>query len=277
MLNNPKSTREHNIIQSYSIEALLLITGSILLLSMQFLIVLSELDRSTIIFQILFLFPFITYISSIILLNHYYTNQPRVFFPIIFIFTIIYQIIILMTDVSLSDDVYRFLGEGKAIVNGINPYTTPIAEFPKEILYYKQGNNLEITSPYPPFTLLLFALLCFIGIDIFIYRLFFSICYIGSIIILYKLLSVEDKWKVIIYAWNPLVQLETANGSHYDSVVVLFVILAVLCLKEQKQTLAGISFSLAFLLKYYPIFLVAVYWRLLGKRGIATFLSAFFL
>ncbi|MFX0141740.1 MAG: glycosyltransferase family 87 protein [Candidatus Hodarchaeota archaeon] len=277
MYESSKSTNELRFFQNYSMESLLLIAGSMLLLSLELFIILSKLDRSTIIFELLFFLPFIAYILSIILLKRYYIFQKQLFFPIILGFAIIYQIIILMTEISLSDDVYRFLGEGKAIINGINPYSTPISEYPKEILYFEQGNNLDLTSPYPPFALLLFASLCFISTDIFIYRLFFSICFIVSIIILYKLILVEDKWKVIIYAWNPLLHIETANGSHYDSVVLLFVMLAVFYLKTKRPTLAGISLFLAFLLKYYPIFLVVVYWRLLGKRGLIIFFSGFFL
>jgi hypothetical protein len=182
---------------------------------------------------------------------------------------------ILLTEVSLSDDIFRFITEGKAITHGINPYSTSVNDFPLEIKdqYTSLVNNADKTSPYPPLALLFFALLYSISPTPFIYRLSFSIGFLISIIICYYILTPENRWRLVIYAWNPILHLETANGSHYDAIVVLFVAIAIWGLNSERLFIAGGSFLLAFLFKYYPLFLVILFWKQLGKKGLIVFLG----
>jgi len=195
--------------------------------------------------------------------------------PLILFFAALFQILILFTEISLSDDVYRFYLEGKAIIYGINPYFTSIDKFPPTLFdeYLTKVNNPHVTSPYPPFALIIFSVLYYIFPHPFTYQICFSIGFLASIVVCSKLLPVENKWKLIIYAWNPLLHLETANGAHFDSLVVLFVMLAIWGVYLERFATAGGFFLLAFLLKYYPLFFVVVYWKHLGKRGLSIFLS----
>ncbi|MFX1536413.1 MAG: hypothetical protein ACFFDI_19515 [Promethearchaeota archaeon] len=262
-------------LRKYSVELVLLITGFLLFISLQILIFFTNLDRSTLLFEILFFLPFFVYAVAIFLLKREYTVSTKSILPIVVGFAILFQIIILSTRVSLSDDVIRFFYEGKAIVHGINPYVTPIDDLPNYLKadYLDQLNNSHITSPYPPFALLLFAVLYLIPGDLFIFRLCFSFGFIISIVICYKLIAPKNKWLLIVYAWNPLFHLETANGSHFEAIVVLFVMLAVWCLHSNRLVGAGAFFLVSFLLKYYPIFFVIIYWKQLGKRGLGIFIA----
>jgi hypothetical protein len=182
---------------------------------------------------------------------------------------------ILLTEVTLSDDIYRFFLEGKAISNGIDPYATPISEYPSGLKDKNSelANHPETTSPYPPLALLMFLVFYLLYPNTITFRIFFSLGFLCSIIVGYKLLDIENRWKLIVYAWNPLLHLETANGSHYDAIVVLAVMLAIYAIQRKKPAIAGGAFLIAFLLKYYPIFLVIVYWKHLGKRGMSVFLA----
>ncbi|UCG03854.1 MAG: DUF2029 domain-containing protein [Candidatus Heimdallarchaeota archaeon] len=179
----------------------------------------------------------------------------------------------------MSDDIYRFYYEGKAIINGVNPYVTPIEEFPENLKdqYFDKVNNLHVTSPYPLVATFLFACLYLIYPNPFIYRIFFSFGFLVSILACYKLISPRTKEKLIIYAWNPLLHIETANGSHFEALVVLIVIIALLCLDSKHYAISGFFLILGFLLKYYPILLVFPFWKQLGRRGLAVIFTGVFL
>ncbi|MHA2329560.1 MAG: hypothetical protein ACXACR_13675, partial [Candidatus Hodarchaeales archaeon] len=163
-------------ISKHSFEILLLTTGSILLLSIQFLITFSGLNRSTLLFELVFYVPFAIYVFAIFLTRSQYSEQNSYFLPILIFFAVLFQILILLTDVTLSDDLYRFFIEGKAVVNGVNPYVIPVEDFPLNLQdeVFNKVNNAYSSSPYPPLALILFAILYYFGRSPFFFRLFFS-------------------------------------------------------------------------------------------------------
>lgn len=278
MLKRPQNHQfeiEANISRRNPTEPILLILGISLSLSMVLLIFITGIKRSKLSFELLFFLPFLVYFASIFLLRRYYSPESRFFLPLILIFAVLLQGMLLLTDVTLSDDIYRFFTEGKAISKGIDPYTTPISEYPSELKdrNAELANHQETTSPYPPVALLMFLIFYLLYPSTMTFRIFFSLGFLSSIIVCYKLLERKSRWKLIIYAWNPLLHLETANGSHFEAIVVLAVMLAIYAIQREKPAIAGTAFLIAFLLKYYPIFLVVVYWKHLGKRGMSVFLA----
>ncbi|MFX0182229.1 MAG: glycosyltransferase 87 family protein [Candidatus Hodarchaeota archaeon] len=265
----------------FSVEVSLLFSGILLFVLFESLIYLTKLDRSNPFFILGFFFPFTAFLLITFLIRHIYdiNTNSNFFLLIIFIFATIFQIVILLTEVTLSDDIYRFFEEGKAITHGINPYITPIEDFPSypKDPYIDQVNNANVTSPYPPLALLLFAFLYLIYPNPIIYRLFFSVGFLISILFFNRIISHKNKWKLIIYAWNPLLHLETANGSHFEAIVVLLVLMSLLSLKSKQHEISGFFLILGFLLKYYPIFLVFPFWKQLGRRGLTVIFTGVFL
>ncbi|MFX1508068.1 MAG: hypothetical protein ACFFDC_18440, partial [Promethearchaeota archaeon] len=183
----------------------------------------TKLNRSTLMVELLFFLPFSVYLFSIFWSRHESSGFSRNKLLIIIVFALIFQVVILFTNVSLSDDIYRFYYEGKGLVNGINPYVTPLQEYPDNLKdhHFEGVNNPHVTSPYPPLAILIFAILYLISPNPIIYRICFSFSFLISILGCYKIINPEAKWKLIIYAWNPLLHIETANGSHFDAIVVL--------------------------------------------------------
>ncbi len=269
-LNNPSMNKFKSFI---TYESFLFLFGLLFVFNYLVLVMIVNIDRSTFNFElysfIIFLFFFIT-----VFIVHKYYSSIRIssFLPFVLIisFSIIFQIIIILSELSLSDDLFRFYFEGKAIINGINPYITAVQDLPQNLhdQYYQYVNNAEIPSPYPPLALIMFAFLYLIVQNPIIYRLTFSFFFLLSILIGYFILGNESKWKLIVYAWNPLLHLETANGVHFDGLVVLVVMVFLVLLKNQKKALAGTMILIGFLLKFYPIILIPIYWRKLGKRGL---------
>jgi len=270
LINSPSISKFKSKI---TYESFLFMSGILLMFNYLVLVMIVNIDRSTFYFELYSFIIFLFFLITVFIVHKYYSSiriSSFVPFVLIISFSIIYQIIIILSELSLSDDLFRFYFEGKAIVNGINPYITAVQDLPKNLhdQYYQYVNNAEIPSPYPPLALIMFAFLYIIVQNPIIYRLTFSFFFLLSIFIGYFILGNESKWKLIIYAWNPLLHLETANGVHFDGLVVLVVMLFLVLLKNQKNALAGTMILIGFLLKFYPIILILIYWRKLGKRGL---------
>jgi len=251
-----------------------IIIGILFLFSILLFINLSHLDRSSHKLQLLFFVPFGFYLLGIYFLKSVKTGK-RNFISLITLIALIIQLALLLTDISLSDDIYRFILEGWAINQGLNPYHTPIGELSAflsnpEIL--EKANHIKVTSPYPPLTLLIFAILSSFADSISVFRLTFSGSFLLSIIVMYKLLPLNHRWKIIIYAWNPLLHIETANGAHFEALVILTIVSAVWALEREHKFMASFLFLLAFLLKYFAIFLIPIFWKRLDNFGRAILL-----
>lgn len=257
----------------------LTLLGFILFISIEVLITVTALQRSNWEFLLLFFLPFGFYCVISFLIHKYQKSlvNTKHFVTIIVIVATIVQIRLLILDVTLSDDIYRFFIEGKALIHGINPYITPPTDYLVDIQpsFIDLINNPNVTSPYPPLAIIMFTLLYLIHSDPLFFRIMFSIAYIASIPLMARLLSVfyQPQWRVILYAWNPLLHIETGNGSHFDPIVVFAVMFAIYALNRERHLLGGITLLVATLLKYYPIFLIIIYWRQLGRRGRTTVIS----
>jgi len=248
---------------------LLLLGGGLLLISFFLLVSTTGLNRSTQKFEYWFFLPFLTYLIIIASTKYFRLDKKRYYLQIIVFFTISIQLLILSTEVTLSDDIYRFILEGKMILEGLNPYKISLNEVPSSFTseFLPLVNNGHITSPYPPLVVFLFTILVWIWEDPLLFRLVFSSSFILSIVLLDKLLIVDHRWKLVIFAWNPLFHLETGNGSHFEAVIVLFIIIALLNLERNKKVFASVMLLATFLVKYYSILIILIFWKHLGKKG----------
>ena len=123
-----------------------IIIGILFLFSILLFINLSHLDRSSHKLQLLFFVPFGFYLLGIYFLKSVKTGK-RNFISLITLIALIIQLALLLTDISLSDDIYRFILEGWAINQGLNPYHTPIGELSAflsnpEILSYRVSSSV---------------------------------------------------------------------------------------------------------------------------------------
>ncbi|MHA1945810.1 MAG: hypothetical protein ACXAC6_07835 [Candidatus Hodarchaeales archaeon] len=243
--------------------------GFLLGISFLILISFSDLSRSNPLFQLLFFLPYVIYILVIILSQKFNLSLEKSSFLTIIIVAVIVQALLLLKPITLSDDIYRFFLEGKAIINGFNPYHIPLSELPANITeeYLAKANNTSLVSPYPPLALFTFLILALIFNNPNNFRIVFSIAFILAIIGLERLLSEDNKWKIVVFAWNPLLHLETASGSHFESLIVLILTIGLIGMENRKSVLAAICFLGAFFLKYYAIMFIILYWYKFTRRA----------
>ena len=208
----------------------------------------------------------------------------------------------LWSDLIQSDDCYRYALDGRAVVEGINPFSFVPAELydrPSDKLIGTQPdkarfiiehvNNPQVRTIYPPLAQSAFALGAVLTPwDVAGQRwvfLFFDLTTLAVLLLLLGRLGKPIGW-IVLYAWNPLVIKEIANTAHMDSLPALFLVLlaAVLAVRRIREKvawslLAGVLMGGAILSKLYPLILlpVCLVWLAGGRRAylrVAAFLLA---
>lgn len=181
----------------------------------------------------------------------------------ILIFALLFRVILLFSEPTTSDDVYRYLWEGKLVLNSVNPF-----EFPpdsEELAQYHTGNLPRLvsyphmTTIYPPVAQYIFAAGYFIsGESDFGLKLIYLLFDFLTILVLIKYLKFKNlpPCLSIIYAWLPLTIMEYFINSHIDVAGVFFLILILYLYETGRYALAAIPFALGVLVKLYPLLLI---------------------
>lgn len=166
---------------------------------------------------------------------------------------------------SLSTDIHRYLWEGRAIVHGFNPFATAPADPALEALRdanYGGVSHKDMETIYPPLAQGVFALGALLDSTISFLKLLFVLFDVGTVLVLMALLRLRelDPARSLIYAWNPLVIIETGHSGHVDAVGIFFLVLGLFLLLRPRgnggRAAAFVSFVASFLSKYAAAVLV---------------------
>lgn len=169
---------------------------------------------------------------------------------------------------GLTDDLYRYIWDGWLQVEGINPYRYPpeheaLASF-QDTFLYEHLNSRPYYSIYPPVTQLFFAVGgWFYSIDwkvsYYVLKGLFTAVEFGGLLILSRLTSARN---LLLYAWNPLVLIETAGQGHTEAILVFFLAGLLWAVGRRWGPLASVAVAGAGMVKLYPF----VLWPFLVRR-----------
>ncbi len=186
------------------------------------------------------------------------SKSKRIFF-IIVAFSLVYRIIMLFSEPSLSDDIYRYVWEGNITASGHNPYSTAPADDSlagfRDTEIYPSINHAHLPAIYPPLCQYLFSAVYLTGTSVFGMNAGFMLFDLGIIALLLLFLQKRNgaPERCILYAWNPLVIMEFAGTGHLDSAGIFFMLGALYLLSIEKIRCATVSLAAAFLIKMMPI------------------------
>lgn len=148
----------------------------------------------------------------------------------IFLAAVVVRGVLLASPPTLSDDLFRYLWEGRASLGGENPYLTPPADpaWPADPIR-SQVNHPTISSIYPPLAQWLFAGLGAIAYDPLSIKGFMGLCDALVAAVLGSILagrgrSLSGAW---LYALHPLSAVESAGSGHLEPAALLCVVLAI--------------------------------------------------
>jgi hypothetical protein len=188
------------------------------------------------------------------------------------------RVITLLYPVGMSDDIFRYVWDGKVQHAGFNPFEfSPNAPEGIDIRekWWTSINNPHVSSPYPPFSQVIFWLITVPDLDItgyiFEFRLLVILIDICLIITLNRFIVHLHllKRRLIIYAWSPLTIFELAGNGHNDGIASFFMILSIYWTittkNKSKNVFAAIFLALAILTKTFPVFALPFlirHWRI---------------
>lgn len=207
-------------------------------------------------------------------------DNRKILFLII-AFGIIFRFTLLPTSYTTSDDVHRYLWEGKVIANGFNPYTTSPDD--SSLTHLRDENYEKVTfkhipAIYPPLSQVVFTLNYFVaGNGTIFLKILYMICELLTLIFLSKLLELKgkDPKLVLLYAWLPLPILEYFNNAHLDVIGITFLVMFVYYFEKQKFNLASVLLALAFLSKLLAVLLLPLVIKKLGIKKSFIFYAIF--
>jgi alpha-1,6-mannosyltransferase len=159
-----------------------------------------------------------------------------------------------------GDDIYRYIWEGRLLLQNVNPYLHPpdatgLVSFRDAI--WDSVQHKTFSAIYPPLAECSFATLAVVSPSVF----FFKIVFAAADLLTGALLWVRYGGQAaLFYLWNPLVVYAFAGGGHYDSFFILTVALGWLAWEKGKATesILWIGAAVAFKWMALPILAWAV-------------------
>jgi alpha-1,6-mannosyltransferase len=210
-------------------------------------------------------------------------SRPRLL--LILAFGVIFRLVLIPTEPSLSDDMFRYVWDGRVQAAGLNPYAYPpgapeLASLRDPQLWPKI-NRKEFITVYPPGSELGFAAIYALHPESVPWTKL-ALCLVDLTTLLPLLLLLRRRGlrpeRALIYAWSPLVVVEFAHGGHSDALLLPF-LLAGLLLLERRPGLAGLLLGAAAAIKLLPALLIGAFvrragwWRLALGAGLVVGLA----
>lgn len=183
---------------------------------------------------------------------------------------------LLATTPSLSDDVFRYVWDGKLLNAGLDPYRYPPVAPELESLrddLWEGINHKSMATPYPPMAEALFALAYRLAPDSLKAMQVMAVAFdLGVVLLLIPMLARfgVDRRRVLVYAWNPLVLLRFAHSAHYDAAMVLPLLGALYLVALGRKALSGALLGVSVLVKLVPVILAPLFLPLWGVSGLVA-------
>ncbi|WP_430928036.1 mannosyltransferase [Polaribacter marinivivus] len=191
---------------------------------------------------------------------------------------LIFRLIFLFATPNLSQDFYRFIWDGRMILEGLNPYLYlpeifieqnyyPIAEAKKLYAGMDTLNGSHYTN-YPPLNQISFLLAALfssksifgsiIVLRIQIILADIGILYFGKKILEHLKLPIKN---IFWYILNPFIIIEMTGNLHFEPVMLFFLIFALYKLTQQKSMIAAILLGCSVSIKLIPLLFLPLFFQ----------------
>ncbi|HET6349108.1 MAG TPA: glycosyltransferase 87 family protein [Candidatus Krumholzibacteria bacterium] len=157
---------------------------------------------------------------------------------------------------DLSTDVYRYAWEGHVILHGYNPFA--VAPNDTTLAGLRNSDYPFVSHPhmptiYPPLAQGVFALGAWLHPGVTTLKVLFSLFNLATVLVLFRLLKRRNlpAAYAAMFAWNPLVIVETAHSGHVDALVALLLVLGLDLWEGKRRVSAGVLLGAAVLSKYF--------------------------
>jgi alpha-1,6-mannosyltransferase len=259
--------------------ALLVGLGILSLVPYLYALKLQDLRQHTVEFEFAFFAAFALYALAVLLVLHGDQSIDCLAsrlspLALIFAFAILFRAVLVFTPPTLSDDMFRYVWDGRVQAQGTSPYAYPpdsaaLSDL-RDKTIFPRINRPDVVTVYPAGAELAYAA---------IWRIFpdsarwFQIVMAagdllagGLLVILLRALRLPDRL-VLIYLWSPLVIFETAHSAHVDGLVLPLLVGAWLARVNGRDGWTGALLGAASAVKLYPALLLPALWRRRDDHG----------
>jgi hypothetical protein len=200
-------------------------------------------------------------LAGLMLLAWWKARGTRSALRIIVLGAALFRLVTVFAEPTLSDDLYRYVWDGRVQVAGIHPFAHAPVDDALESLRgddWTRINHPELRTIYPPAAQMLFAVLAFFGAGTTGFKLVFALADLGVVAALALLLRRTGLPgdRLLLYAWNPLAVIETAGSGHIEPVGVALVVLCAAWLVSRRAKLSAVALALAVQVKILPAVLI---------------------
>ena len=265
-----KSSAASFVTVQMAIVGLGLVSGALYLYNFRLQVFFEEIPlvaKSSIHFYVfLFLVLSLLYLMGIYLVFKYSTiwKRSRSLVPVIILFALLFRAVLVPADPAvLSGDMYRYIWDGRVQQNGINPYRHPPdaeeLKSQRDEHIYPQINRKSYPTLYPAGAQLFFRLFYMIaGDDVSGYKGLMTLFDMLTLFVLLALLKAyrHDGWRLLIYAWNPLVIFEIAYSGHLEGLTVFWMVLACYLSAIHRHIPGAAALAVSSAIKLYPALLL---------------------
>lgn len=175
---------------------------------------------------------------------------------------------------DLTDDPFRYIWDGWLQLEGINPYkfvpSDPALESFQDTTLYKELNSQQYYSIYPPLSQLVFAFGALFYeqswvLSYYVLKAVFVAAEFTGVFLLARLTTARN---LLLYAWNPLILVETAGQGHTEALLMPLLFLALWAVRRRRGGLASVAIAGAGFVKIYPFALGPYLLRRFGWRAV---------
>lgn len=164
---------------------------------------------------------------------------------------------LLATEPSLSDDINRYVWEGRVVVEGLDPYdlapdAAALTELAGRSPEWSEVNHPYLPALYPAGAQWAFAGLASVWPDERLFRGAFVLCDLAVIGLLGLLLARRccRMEGLLLYAWHPLVAVEGASSGHFEALAMLPLVGGLLLWERRRSSAAFLVWGAAISLKF---------------------------
>lgn len=167
---------------------------------------------------------------------------------------------------TLSDDVYRYVWEGRVLAAGGNPYRQPPSDPAlaplRDSEIHPRVNHPQLATIYPPLAELGFAAVARWSPTVLAMKLWVTLHDLALVALLawWMARRTGSALPALAYAWNPLVIAEYAGQGHHDPTGLVWMV-AALALARERKRLSAVALVLGALVKVFPIVALPFLWR----------------
>lgn len=224
-----------------------------------------------------------TFILSYLLIAQNPKNNKLLTFSGVF-----FRAVFIIAIPNLSQDFYRFLWDGRMLLDGFNPYLSlpenwiasnnaPIAQ--AEVLYRGMGqlNGSHYTN-YPPISQLCYFIAALVArksilSSVITLRLLIILADLGTLYFGKKLLQLLqiNTTRIFWFFLNPYIIIEMVGNLHFEAVMVFFIVWSLYLLKKNLWYWSAIVLGLSVSVKLIPLLFLPLFFQWFTKSEYQKF------